>query len=72
MLVQIADLSLFLVKYRIRYENLSGVEEIVDAQNELARMKNENTITEGSIKHTFDKLVYNLDKLMSYFLVTIE
>lgn len=72
LLDEIADLSQFLVKYKTRYKNLSGVIEILNTQNQLATMRDENKIEVKEITRLFQELSINLDKLMSYFLVTIQ
>jgi len=72
LLDEINDLSIFLVKYKTRYKNLGGVEEIVNVRNTLTTLNGEHPINLKEIERLYIELSINLDKLMSYFLVPIQ
>ncbi len=68
----LAHLSQFIAKYKVRYKNLKEVDEIIAVQNRLAEMKQEESIDLNELGIVFDKLSFNLDSLLNYFLPQIE
>lgn len=68
---QLADLSKYIVAYRNRYKDISGVKEIIDVNNSIAKMRIENKIDEVKITADINKLSDNLEILLNFFLVPL-
>lgn len=69
---QLTDLCQFLVKYKVRYSALDGVQDIIDVNNAYAQMIGMTPVNPNSMIELFSALSKCLDTLMSYFLIKIK
>lgn len=67
---QIGILTKHIIAYYSRYKNLIGVKEILEVNNGFAKLQG-NEVYQNDIDPMLNKLSYNLDLLLSYFLVPL-